>query len=367
MTKQLSLAPFGVLALGALSAFVPQADEPLVLRTQYTPGLSLQTELTVSHASERTAFSMVRDGEEVDMSGRMGGPSTTARTGVILDTFIAVKDGAPTHVERTFETLGSNSARMRRDEEVVSDWSGPLEGVTLELLLEDGEVVVDVTDGSEPDDEALLEGHRLALGLDALLPAEGVALGDEWEIEGAALMRALGLDLDAVLFPPAPRPELEGGGGPGGGNRGGGFGGGAPAGFAGLFLDADWDIEATLAAELEDLDGIACYVIEFEGTGEAEVEERGGFGGGGGPRALAPFEPLTTTLAGSGTLELEGKLYFAKDAARPLLLEVEATTVVESETTRESRNGGEIQTSSTTEGTLELTLRVSEFVPDAAE
>ena len=360
MSKHFSLAPLSLLALAGLATLAPQPDEPLVLKTKYTAGLTLATRTEITHESEVTAMSMTRDGEEVDMSGRTGGPSTVTRTAHVIDAFKAAKEGQPTEVHRMFVTLSESSSRMRRDEEVVRDSNGPLEGVLLGLTIEDDELVVDVLDGSEPDDEDVLEGHVMKLGLDALLPQGEVALGDEWDFDGGALMAALGFDLDKQLFPQVAPEMPTGGGGPGGG--GGGFGGErpAPTSFAQVFVDADWDGEAKLADELEDMDGLACYVIEFSAEGEAEVEDRGfgGFGGRGG-RALEPLSAFTVPMSlADATLKIEGKLYFSKEELRPVALEAEATTTTESDTTRESRNGGEIHSTSTTEGKLTISIHV---------
>lgn len=364
MSQHFSLAPVGLLACGALLIAAPSDDEPINLRTQYTPGLELRTDVRLHHESELTSFTMIRDGQEVDMGGRtMGGPSQTDRHAVIIDAFTAATDGLPDSVQRTFELLESGTTRMRRDEEVANEWSGPLEGVTLGLSREEGELVVEVQGGDEPDDEALLAGHTLTLALDALLPTEPVALGAEWEADGAALLRALGLDMDAKLFKAPPRPEPEAGG-PGGGPGGrGGFGGGrgmGGGGFAQLFLDADWDVEVTLADELVEMDGLMCYALEFEAEGEAEVASRGfgGFGGGRGGRALELGMATPLALEGTGVLELDGTLYFAKDEARPVALVVEGETSVDEHTEREGRDGGMIETSSTTSGTLTLEIHV---------
>lgn len=358
------------------------APEPIDLATHYTSGLALRTSLELEQSSERTAMSMVRDGVEVDTSGRLGGPSTLMRTGSIRDVFGAVEEGRPTAVERTFEVLEGSSMRSRRGEEQVTDSTSPFEGVTLRIEQGEDGVVVEVEDGDEPEHDGALEGHGIALAVDRLLPSEPVELGESWSVEGGELMHALGLDLERTLFPPEPRDGGQGGGQ--GGDRTGGQGGG----WAGLYLDADWDVELTLADEPVEWEGLTCYAIEIEAEGTGEAPERGFGGGGRPPRALEPGllgaspvgavtalaprsfatpAPATTIAAGEVVLQLEGTLYFATELKRPVGLVVEATTTTTSESSRTSQNGMTIETSSTTEGTLELELRFSDAPDEDAE
>ena len=191
--------------------------------------------------------------------------------------------------------------------------------------------------------------------------AEAVEPGATWEPEATALLRALGMDVEANLFPRATPAATEGGRGGGrGGARGGGRGG-APIGD--LFRDGEWELEATLADEQEDYDGQACYVIELAGSGEMDIPDReptqGGGRGGGGDAPLALVQPVLSLLSGTATLELEGKLFFSAEEGRVVHLDVTTEVVVENETSRESERGS-MQTSSTTEGTMTLKVDVTE-------
>src|SRR5439155_24572693 len=49
--------------------------------------------------------------------------------------------------------------------------------------------------------ERLLDGHRPDLSLDALLPRGTVESTATWAIDSDALLRALGLDVEPLLFP----------------------------------------------------------------------------------------------------------------------------------------------------------------------
>ena len=361
-----SLLPLCFLSLGL--TFVAPQDEGISVATTYVEGQVLETRSVIDFSSERTAFSMVRDGVEVDMGDRMGGgPTTLTRTTTVTDQILTAKDGKPTSVRRTFDSLEGTSVRSTRGEETVSTNNGPLEGVTLALTLdEDGEVLVDVVEGDEPEDEALLEGHKLALGLDALLPAGVIEVDSPWDFDGAVLMSVLGLDLDAQFFPPQAREER--GGGEGGerggrGNRGGGRG---DQNLAKLLLDAEWEGEATLTDEVVEVEGLSCRVIEFSAEGEAEIEDpparepRGDRGGDA--VGMVP----AVRFGGTGTLEIEGKLYVSLEEGRPVSLEAESTATAETETTR-SGGGGEMVINSTTETTLTIAITVVKGEADSDE
>lgn len=368
-----STLPFVGLAVAAtLASAVPPpttTEDALDLSTRYTEGLRLRLDAELTYESERTAFEMIRDGEPVDFGDRMmGGPSLLTRWTSSVYGVEAVEDGAPVDVRLGFERLEQETFAIRRDEEVVDTTNSPLEEVVLGLTLEDGEVVAEVLEGSEPDDEALLEGFSMDLGLDALLPEGPVEPGAEWDVEGAALVRALSFDLEAQLFPPSPRPELGAEGG-GRGGRGGfrGMRGGGGGNLGTLLRDGEWDLEATLGAEPEEAAGRSCWVITVTGDAEVELPERqfggGGGRGGGGGGALLPL-PAPLTRANLGTVEVEALLYVSTELGHPVLLEVELTTVVESESEREGRDGSTMQTSSTTEGTMQLVVEVAEAAED---
>ena len=183
------------------------------LGTDYTKKRSLRIESETSIEMETKSSAMVVDGEERDFGGRGGQSSTTTRRVVQIDSYLEHEDGSPKVVRRMFDSLaGSTEMDMGgQTREIASDT--PLDGVTLELRRAGPDVKVEVIAGDAPADDALLEGHRLDLALDALLPQDEVEEGASYEVDPAAVGRALGLDLEAVLFQRAPRE--------GGGERGG--------------------------------------------------------------------------------------------------------------------------------------------------
>ncbi|MEW6071485.1 MAG: hypothetical protein AB1726_02675 [Planctomycetota bacterium] len=332
----------------------------LTLATKYEKDRTLRIETKSTVEMETTSFSMERDGEPVE--GRMGGggSSSDVRTVVQLDTVLESADGAPTKVRRVYETAEGSTSRTFGDQSSEQERESPFSGLELVLTLEDGEVAVEVVDGDEPEDE-LLAGHRLDLALDALLPADEVAEGDTWELDSAAIARALGADLDAILFP-RPRVEEEPSGG--GEGRGGGMRGGRGPGVFQLLVNEEWEGEAKLVSESEETDEGTGAVIEFtaECSGDVPVpEDRGGF-----DRELA----IATALASGPVarrqntyeIKLEGRLVFSPTEGRPIHMRAEAKIVLESHTTR-TRGESEITIDSTQEGTLAYEVTVSAEKP----
>jgi hypothetical protein len=310
------------------------------LRTEY------KAEAVLRVASEtrfdlESKTTMERDGEPVEAGFGGGGmTSKEVRRVVLVDRVVAAADGKPTNVRRTFETAGLESSfefgENGRDDERAS----PLEAVTLDLSLDDeGKVAAKVVEGDEPDEAAVLEGHVLELALDGLLPADGVDEGDEWNLDGDAIKRALGLSVQ--LFPPPERTEEPPSGGEGRrGGRGGpgfGFGGGASR----LFTEGTWEGKAKYAGP-ETTDSGKLAVIELtlecnECKGELADPEPGEGGGrrrgflAGGPDLAS--ESIDTTFE----IELEGKLLFSLDEKRPLSLELEGQ--ISAERTSERSRG----------------------------
>ena len=313
----------------------------LELATDYRADRSLRVESETSAAQETVEVSMERDGEPLDAPERgFGGPRSSRRTLIWVDTVGELTEGVPTRVERTFETA------EQLDGEDGPAQSSELEGETLE---DDGEVLAEA-DGIDAEQ---LVGQRLTLPLDALLPEGEVEVGESWEIEAGALLSALGIDVVDALF---PRPEVDFEAMRNGGER--------PAfmrrdASVRLMRAAEWEATATLTDESVEVDGVTALVIELslEGQGRLEEEERfhgrgrGRAAGGAGGFALLP-------AATDFEIELEGRLLFSVEAARPVSLEIEGTFFAEMESVHDM--GDSVFTMyRAQEGTFEQTVSVT--------
>lgn len=319
------------------------------LATQYEAERSVRVSVESEFSLETTSFEMTRDGEPVQ-GGFGGGGSETSRKIVHVDKWIAVEDGKPAKVERTFEELAQTSVMRFGDQERESSSDSPLAGVTLELSAgSDGEVEVTVKDGKAPAQEVALQHHRLELALDGLLPDGEKEAGAKWDLEKEAVRRALLTDVSPALFPPPAESEDSGGGQ---GGRRGGRGRGSSGGR--LFDVADWTGKATYAGD-EEHDGVQCAVIELEIEAEGELPDmpRGGRRPGD---AYAP--ELELALAPKYEVKLEGKLFYSLADKRPLALELEGTVEIVTDEDREGRDGGTMHISSTQEGKFEQTVTV---------
>ena len=350
--------------LAATGALGGAALAGSTLATDYSADRTLRIESTVAMETESTT-EMERDGEPVDRGFGRGQSTTMTRTVVHFDKVLEHADGRPTKVERTFDDVSIAGVASFGENERELDRQSPLSAVTLELTLEDGEVEVEVTDGTEPDAEQALQGHRLELALDALLPDGEVEADSSWELDGEQVARALGADLERALFPPVPREGGEGRGGRGGGRGGRGMRGGGGNNLGGMFAEAEWDAKATVVSLEADHDGALCVEVELELEGEGELPEQefgGGRGGrGGGGRLSAPelADAALRAVENSFSIELEGRMLFSVEEKRPVLLEVEGQ--ISSDSIREfERENTSMVISTSRETAYEQTITISE-------
>lgn len=331
-----------LLGLLALLPLAPTAGE---LAPRYYAHARLRVETRLAIESEIVAFEMERDGEPLEgWDGPVGSVAALTQETVIEDEVLAQEDGRPTELRRTFTTLERTLSADGEDEAQEA----PLEGVTARLTLgADDELAVAIEEGSA--DASLLEGQRLAVCLDELLAGAGAAVepGDAWTIDSRAIAAALGLDVDARLFPPAEEER-----GAGEGRRGrGGFGTRRAARLVERLARMEWEGQARLLEGEEVVDGHACRTIALEITGSASYTEpwrgRGGF-------ALLP----PVTLDNECEIELEGTLHFSVEARRVVSLELEGELTLESVRER-GRDGSRMRVHSEERGSYRHAVRVS--------
>ncbi len=329
--------------------------------------LGLATELTTDYARERSlrietkiAFEMEttlteRDGEPVE-SRFGGGGSEESRTCVQIDQFLANADGKPTHVKRTFETVEGEVEVTRSDSTNTIPLEGPLSGVTLELKAgEGGAAEIEVAEG-KVDDSALLEGHRLELALDALLPDEEVEEGATWDLSEEAIERALGLDLVSVLY--RVTEESSGGGGESGGGRRGFGSRMGSAGFSAL-QHVEWSGTAKLVALDEDHEGEKCARIELELEGEGEMPVPDFGRGRDRERSFGASRAASARDENTIEAKLTGEFWFAIEGRRPRSLDLNGEVKTHTEMTFE-REGESSSFTTEREGKCDLEIQVSE-------
>ena len=330
------------------------------LATDYSAEKAFKVEMASTIAMRTTSSSIEVDGEPVEGRGGMGDmASSQTRKAEFIDKIVSAKDGKATSLTREFATLAGATTSSFGGEENTRELDPPLSGITLSLeRAENGDVEAKVVEGTAPADDAVLQGHRMDLALDALLPEEAVADGASWEPSKEAVRRALMLDMEKALFPrPAPvegEGRGAGGGGGGGGRSRGGMGGGD-----GRLLDlAEWEAKATLTEESAEKDGVTCRVIAIELNATGDLPEPEARAGGRRGQAFGlPSEPAF--LGTSYKIELEGKLYFSTADKRPVAFEIEGNLSQETDTERPGRDGATMRIRSTREGTYKQTVSIS--------
>ena len=329
------------------------------LATDYGRARTLETTSEFELDLETTLFEMTVNGEPVEgRGGPGGGGSSLVRKAVIVDEIEAGSKGSASRVKRTFTTLHDETRMSFGEEDRTDERDFPLAGVTLALTRNaEGELEIELTEGTRPDDAAVLEGHLPESGLDALLPDGAVEVDGEWKLDHDAILAALGTALDTRLFADPPRE-----GGPGGGGRGergergrGGMRGGMRGGPARSLGSITWKGEAKLVALDEDHEGVECARIELELEGEGELPE---FGRGGPPRDFALLPAGAPALAGTITARLEGALLVSLAEARPVALQLDGEIAIDNSSERE-REGEVFATRSRQEGKLTLNVSVT--------
>lgn len=303
------------------------------LSTVYAAETTLRIETRIELELENTAMSIVRDGEPVEGRGfGNGGGARSASRSVAIERCLEADGGSASRVQRRWEELeGELTLILGGGEERSLPLESDFEDLVVEIARdEDGEIAVEVVEGTGPDVE-LLEQLRPGLALDALLAVEAVAEGAEWTLESEAVRRGLGLEIHLFRV-----PEREDGSTGRGGGRRGGFGG--RGGYPDSVLAAvEWSGRATFSG-LEVFEGVECARIALEIQGESESDDENG---------------SSTT-----EVQLEGTLWFDLAAHRPVGLELEGGVSNESVTTRE-RDGSVTEIQRESEGTYKQSVRVS--------
>ncbi len=328
------------------------AGSSVTLATDYGAKRVLRIESSNRFQMETVEFEFIRNGERMDSPfGGGGSSSESSRRVVVIERLLESEDGRPKVIEREFETVEGSSTRSFGDQEMETEYECPLDGVTLRLTDDEGDVEVEVIVGDSPDDE-LLEGHRLELASDALFPEGEIEVGETWDLEAEDIRRLLGLDVMSALF---QRPSREGRGGFGGGGgegRGRGRGGRRGGGIDTLAV-AEWTGTAVLERDDDTHVGERCARIEFDLEASGELPE-------------IEFEDFRRRAFGLPALprenryeiEAQGHLVFSLETRRPVALEVEGEIGLETGFVRE-REGMEIEMRTRQEGTFAYEVEVS--------
>jgi hypothetical protein len=325
------------------------------LATDYGRVRTLRTTSELELDLETTRMEMKVDDEPAERPEGGGMSSSLVRRSTVADEILEGAGGTPKRLRRRFERLADENTSTFGEGERSDERDYPLQGVTLELALdEEGEVHSELVTGQRPDDAALLEGHALAQPLDAFLPDGAVELEASWELDDAAVKRALAMALDAKLFAEPPLEERgRGERGEGRGPRGRGPGGGARS-----LGRIEWEGKATLVALDAERDGVKCARIALELDGEGTIPEPS-FRGPPGGFMVANECFAAPAREGRVEAELEGEFFFALEERRAVALKLDGELRTENSFERE-REGRRFSMHSEQAGRLTLTITVEE-------
>lgn len=184
-----------LIVLPAVYAFATPVEE---FKFAVASGSALSR--TIVQETEMSLDDMSVYQNEQDMSGMMGKFEITAKnkmTVKVSDKFLEMGEGAPTKLQRTFESLGnSTSMSMQADNPMIPSQDREMQGKS-ELQ---GKVVLFTRDGDGykktfgPDttgDDEMLAGLEEDMDFRGLVPSGSKSVGDTWSVELPAFKNVL--------------------------------------------------------------------------------------------------------------------------------------------------------------------------------
>jgi len=209
--KSIRLHP-SLLVVPALLAFTPPATEEVKLAFGPAPDTTVHKSMTSEFEALLDDMSILVDGQ--DLGAMLGAFELTMFVESELemtDTYLAVADGRPTELKRTFETLASNTSM-----DVASEMGGETQDIPASSVLEGATVVYTwdpemeeyVVRYEEEDagDEDLLIGLIEDFDMRTLLPDRPVEVGDSWKVDSEALA-ALAMQAQSLHIVPDEMDE----------------------------------------------------------------------------------------------------------------------------------------------------------------
>lgn len=194
------------LSVPALLAF-SYPDAKLVFGVE--AGTSLKKTFKSSVQLTLDDMNMTMNGQDPPMMPEIDMTLSTDMEVVVSDEYVAIGDGAPKHVKRTYDTLAMNTEMTMemdmmgtsQNQEMPMTFSSELEGKTVDFKLDadSGEYIATFPDG-EGDDELLTDLSE-DMDLRGFLPSGAVAEGDEWDVPAAQLVNILAPGGNLKLMP----------------------------------------------------------------------------------------------------------------------------------------------------------------------
>jgi hypothetical protein len=201
------LASAGLCAASVVAAkieFAPPSGATATKSFQHTMELSLDN------------MNMLLNGEESPMMPDIEMSLTMEQLVKVTDTYVAVANGRPSKLSRTFDELGWDAdidvqiemAGTSNDQNQTMSGASELEGKTVAFAWSEEEAGFKKSFEGEEGNAELLEGLEEDMDLRVLLPPGDVAEGDEWEIDVSKLRSILSPGGNLAILP-EDMPGLE--------------------------------------------------------------------------------------------------------------------------------------------------------------
>ena len=307
MTPLTKLLPLSL----ALLSIAPRGSET---KLEFAPeeGSRWVKTFTQTSSLEGAELSVVMDGEEVPSEFLPELELTIENESEvrITDTYVAMGDGRPTELARSFESIREEIASAidmggfegTEPQEGEVRGSSELQGETVVFTWDEDAQAYEAAFEDEDTDVALLDGLVEDTDLRGILPEDAVDVGDEWTVDAEAVAAVLG-------WP--------------GGELGVEYEGDDTETYNVEVLGTSYDGELTLTLEgTHDQDRTRVASIRIEG----QVQVRVGRAGNLDRVPVVDGAATETTIL---DLEIEGELVWNLDAGYLSSLELEADAVVE--------------------------------------
>ena len=157
-----------------------------------TDGASVQKRFEIEADFELDDMSAMVDGQDLGAMLALTLSMETVTTVAVSDEYVAVANGRPTQLRRTFDTIGSEMSLSLGmafgDENQDMTSESELEGATVVFRWDEDEGAYAVEFDDMEGDQDLLDGLEEEMDLRFLLPGEEVAEEDTWEVDVKELL-----------------------------------------------------------------------------------------------------------------------------------------------------------------------------------
>lgn len=170
----------------ALFLLAAPSGEQITL--EYTPEEGMQLRRVFDAEAEYSLTDIVVsiEGEEIEHHAEMPEYSTSFQEHIaVTDTLVALADGRPTELLRTFDELSQENLDKTEEEESEAELGSPLQGLSVRFRWDedDESYVAEPADDEQEIDSELLAVLAEDMDLRLVLPSSEVEIGDEWELD----------------------------------------------------------------------------------------------------------------------------------------------------------------------------------------